>query len=82
MFNKRYSDLSWWKNFMSGHINIGPITIFGQNAMHWAINIKSKWGSICFRLPFPCFGRWWPLYFYISPDATPCRATYIIGNPD
>ena len=80
MFKKKYPGLSFWENFTGGHISIGPITIYGENAMHWAINIKSKWGFICFRLPFRCYGIWWSLYFYISPNGTPQESTFIIGN--
>lgn len=79
LFNrKKYRSLTWWENFMGGHISIGPITIYGENAMHWAVNVKTKrWGYICFRLPFRCFGRWHPLYFYVSPNGTPWAATFI-----
>jgi hypothetical protein len=78
MLKKRYPHLSFAENFLGGHLNIGPVTIYGENAMHWAVNIRSRWGYICFRLPFRSMGRWWPLYFYVSPDATPGRATFII----
>lgn len=78
---KKYPSLSIAENFLSGHVNIGPITIYGENAMHWAVNIRTKkWGCICFRLPFRCFGKWWPLYFYCSPNATPWAATFYIGG--
>ena len=73
----------WWRNdtFMEGHISIGNITIYGRNAMHWGVNIYTKkYGYVCFRLPLPCFGRWWPLYFYCSPNATSWAATFIIGK--
>jgi len=69
---------TFWEKYFGGHINIGPIVIYGENAMHWAINIKTRWGYICFRLPLRCFGRWWNLYFYISPNGTPSQATFII----
>jgi len=73
--------MHFWENFLGGHISVGPITIYGANAMHWAVNIYTKrWGYICFRLPFPCFGKWWSLYFYISPNATPWAATFYIGK--
>ena len=79
LFHKRYPSLSWLENHMGGHVSLGPVTIYGENAMHWAVNIKTRrWGYVCFRLPFRCFGRWWPLYFYCSPDATPNAATFII----
>ena len=62
---------------LHGHVNIGPVTIYGANAMHWAVNISTRrWGYICFRLPLPCFGVWWGLYFYVSPNGTPWAATY------
>ena len=77
--NKKYSGLSWWENFMSGHISLGPITIYGENAMHWAVNIKVRKTIMCFRLPFRCFGKWWPLYLYFSKDGTPTRASWGIG---
>ena len=78
--HKKYQCLSWWENFMGGHLNIGRITIYGENAMHWAINIRIFKTYICFRLPFKCFGKWWGLYFYISKDATPTEATFKIGT--
>jgi len=77
----KYEGLSWWENFMGGHIDIGPITIYGENAMQWAVNWHMFKTVVCFRLPFRCFGKWWPLYFYISKNATPQKATFKIGNP-
>lgn len=77
---KEYPTLSWFENFMSGHITIGPITIFGENAMHWGVDIEMFNGYLCFRLPFRCFNQWWPLYFYFSPDGTPDKATWSLFN--
>lgn len=78
---KKYKTLSWQENFFGGHINIGNITIYGENAMHWAVNIRNTpWGYVCFRLPIRCFGQWWPLYLYASPNATPWGATFYLGN--
>lgn len=89
----KYKDSGWigmWdchfmafcENHLRGHKNIGPVTLYGENAMHWAINIRTKrFGYICFRLPFRCFGSWWPLYFYVSPNATPWASTFYRG-PD
>lgn len=69
------------ENFLSGHISIGNLTIYGRNAMHWGVNLYTKkYGYICFRLPLPCFGRWWPLYFYCSPNATPWASTFMLGR--
>lgn len=81
MFKKKYPGLSFFENFLGGHINIGKITIYGENAMHWGICIKTKtFGYICFRLPLRCFGCWWHLYFYVSPNATPWASTFYIGS--
>ena len=82
----KYPTLSWYENFMSGHISIklpfkSNIVLYGENAMHWAVNWKVRGTYICFRLPFRCFGRWWSLYLYSSVDGTPSRAKWIIGNP-
>lgn len=73
----------WWRNedFMSGHISIGRLTVYGRNAMRWGVNYHTKkYGYVCFRLPLPCYGRWWPLYFYISPNGTPWAATFMLGR--
>jgi hypothetical protein len=70
------------ENLFTGHLNIGKnITIYGRNAMPWGVNIYTKkYGYICFRLPFRCFGRWYPLYVYFSPNATPWASTFMIGK--
>lgn len=66
----------------NGHINIGKrLTIYGDNAMHWGITFwTKKYGYVCFRLPFKSCGKWWPLYFYCSPDATPDVSTFMLGR--
>lgn len=80
---------SFWEAFFSGHISIGPITIFGANAMDWVCNISTKkYGCICFTLPV--LARWKKLrnsdkkafkwHLYCSPNGTPWAATYYIGN--
>jgi hypothetical protein len=59
----------WWK-----------VVIYGINAMHVALNVKTKrWGWLCFHPTFRCFGVWWPWYFYASPNATPWASTFCIG---
>jgi len=75
--NKRYNSLSWLENFMSGHVNLWKITIYGENAMNWAVNIRIGKGHLCFTLP-----TWrrvikkdgW--YVYFSPDATPTASLW------
>lgn len=76
----RYPALGFWENFFGGHLSIGPITIYGENAMHWAVNIRCFGGYFCFRLPFRCFGHWWGWYFYHSPNATPWAANWYVGS--
>lgn len=81
MFNKIKDYFCRNEDFMSGHIDIGNLIIYGRNAMHWGVCIRTKkYGYICFRLPLPCFGRWYPLYFYCSPNATPWAATFMLGR--
>lgn len=76
MLRKRYPSLSFAENFLGGHVTVGPVTIYGENAMHWAVNIRCRGGWLCFRLPVRCYGRWWPLYCYWSPNGTPWAATW------
>ncbi len=67
--------------FMTGHISIGKLTIHGRNAMHWGCHLYTKkYGYICWRLPFKCYGKWYPLYLYFSPNATPWAATFMLGK--
>ncbi len=81
MFKKKYPGLSFWENYLGEHISMGRLTIYGENAMHWGVTFWTmKWGYICFRLPFRCFGGWWPLYFYVSPCATPWASTFYLGS--
>lgn len=73
------------EKYLGGHMNFfnHRLTIYGANAMHWAVNIRTRrWGYVCFRLPFRCFRRWWPLYFYVSPNATPWASTFYVGGDD
>lgn len=76
---------------IGGHISKGNLTIYGDNAMHFGVTYRTKkYGYICFRLPIPCgivdyflYGdklRWIPLYFYLSPNATPWASTFMLGK--
>jgi hypothetical protein len=62
----------------TGHVSIGPVTIYGANAMHYAANISTSAGYICFRPTTRQCGlqRW---YLYISPNATPTSRVWGIG---
>lgn len=78
---KPYPALSWWKNFMSGHLSIGPVTVYGANAMCWAVNIKTPYGYLCFTLPSIARKRAkMHHYIYLSPNGTPWAATWYRGS--
>ncbi len=84
LFNRKtwkYPELSFWENFFGGNVSIGNLTIWGENAMHWGVTYHTTtWGYICLRLPLRCFGKWHPLYFYVSCDATPSCSTFYVGK--
>jgi hypothetical protein len=66
--------------YLGGSLRLGPVVTYGFNAMHVAINIRTRrWGYLCFHPTIRCFGVWWPWYFYASPNATPQAATFAIG---
>lgn len=77
----RYAIDRFLSRYVGGHISIGPVTVFGYNTMHWAINIRTiRWGIVCFRPSMITpFGDWWRWYFYVSPNGTPWAATFAIG---
>lgn len=72
----------WVEYPLDGHISLGRnVTVYGANAMHWGVTVRTQqWGYVCFRLPLRCFGRWWPLYLYCSPNGTPWAATFMVGR--
>lgn len=82
----------WLDKMIGSHLNIGKrLTIYGDNAMQFGVTYwTKKYGYVCFRLPLPCGivdyflydwkVRWQPLYFYVSPNATPWAATFMIGK--
>lgn len=85
--HKRYPSLSWVENFMSGHISFWGITVFGENAMNWAVNIRTKkYGYVCFTLPIlrrlrnKGRSHRWDWYFYLSPNGTPNCSTFYRGS--
>lgn len=62
----------------TGHVSIGPVTIYGANAMHYGVTVSTGRGYICFR---PTTGKdgHWPWYLYVSPNATPGSAWWGTG---
>lgn len=70
---------SYWEKKFSEHWSFGPLTIYGLNAMHLALNLATPWGYFCFHPTFRVFGKWWPWYVYLSKDATPNRTSFKFG---
>ena len=56
------------------------IVQFGEDAMHYATDIITPWGILCFKPPTRCFGEWWPWYVWFSPDGTPPKGRRSITN--
>lgn len=69
----------WQDRVFTGSFRVGRVTVYGANAMHWAINIRGKRNWWCFHPRTRTFGAVWRWYFYISPDATPSSAVYRTG---
>lgn len=65
----------WIDKLFTGHITIGPVTIYGANAMHWAVNVWFRDAYWCFHPTTRTFRGRWPWCFYISKDGTPQGAT-------
>ena len=64
---------NWLDKHFGEHYKLGPICLYGSNAMHFATNIKTPWGYLCFRPSVYHYGRWWRWYIYLSKDGTPCK---------
>ncbi len=84
--HRKYPALTWFENFMGGHVSFIGITIYGANAMNWAVNIKTGFGYFCFSLPVlsrlkkNCQGKlFYDWYIYLSPDGTPDASTFYRG---
>jgi len=65
----------------TGHLSLGRLTIYGANAMHYAVNFSTGKGYICARPTTGAGARHqqWLWYLYVSPDATPGSAWWGIG---
>jgi hypothetical protein len=72
-----------WRYRGPGHVTLwNRLTIYGtETAMHGAVNVRTRWGYLCFKPPFVrSFGhRDWPWYLYMSRNATPWAATWGFG---
>ena len=61
-----------WFKYMQGHVSLGRLCIYGFNAMHVALDLRTPWGFLCIHPPFiRCFGKTWPWYIYLTKDGTP-----------
>jgi hypothetical protein len=69
----------WQDRWFTGHVRLGPLTVFGANAMHWALNLKTRWGYLCFHPTTRTYGERWPWYLYLSTDATPSPRKWGVG---
>ncbi len=69
----------WIDRVFVGHWSWWLITVYGANAMHWAINVRTRWGWLCAHPSTRTFGGRWPWYVYLSPDGTPCAAHWGYG---
>lgn len=70
----------WLEVHAGGHATLGPVTIFGNNAMHYTIEVTTRrWGYLCIRPPVYSLGRWHPWHVFASPNGTPWAATFMAG---
>ena len=70
----------WIDRVFTNHVSIGGwFCLYGANAMHWALNVKTRWGYFCAHPTTRTFGGRWPWYVYLSPDATPTAAHWGFG---
>lgn len=70
-----------FQKYLSGHKRIGPVTLYGFNSMHVAVNVwsDSLGAYVCFHPTVRMHGRQWPWKFYVSRNATPWAAIVAIG---
>lgn len=70
---------------LDGHVTIGPLTLYGANAMRWmaTLRVEALGVTLSFRPPwFPGKGpgdEWAGWCFYASPNATPWAAVLGCG---
>lgn len=79
MKETKYRHSRFLDRYFGGHVNIGRVTLYGYNAMHFAANIRLKRTWLCIHPPVRCFGVWWPWSIYVSRDGTPSGRTWGIG---
>ncbi len=77
--------MNFFEKYLGGHIYFTVfgrrVVLFGFNAMHVALNVRLKSGNwFCFHPGIYCFGTWWPMSIYLSPNATPWKAVWGFGK--
>lgn len=62
----------------TGHLSLGPICVYGANAMHYALEVETPWGYL---MAHPTTGERdeWRWYVFLSPNGTPQHATWGTG---
>lgn len=78
-FGRQHYGKRWQDRIFPGHIRFGGVVLYGANAMHWALDISTRWGYLCFHPTTRTFGGRWPWYLYLSPNATPWAARWGFG---
>jgi hypothetical protein len=78
-FRRKYPSFPWYEEYLGAHISCGPATLYGFNAMHVALDIRTPWGYLCLHPTIKHHGSWWPWKVYLSPDATPGSRVWGIG---
>ena len=69
----------WQDRLMPGHITVGPVTLYGANAMHWTLEVSTRWGHLCIHPTTRTFGGHWPWHIYMSRDGTPGGRSWGFG---
>lgn len=65
---------------LENHITVGPLTVYGANAMHWAAELRLPLGlTLCAHPTTRTFGGRWPWYAYLSTNGTPWGALWAVG---
>lgn len=54
-----FSLRQWQDRLFRGHVSIGPVTIFGANAMYWAVNVQFRGTYWCFHPRTRTYGGLW-----------------------
>lgn len=75
--------LKWLKETIKANFrgvrSIGPLTIYGFDAMHLSFSLDTPLGRVCFHPTVEDNGIW-PWYLYLSPNRTP-RAAILAWGP-